>query len=43
MKEFLAIRDREQVFDGPREAGGIGIPCLVGEDGTVSLSWEQYL
>ena len=43
MKEFLAIRDREQIFDGPREAGGIGIPCLVGEDGTVSLSWEQYL
>ena len=43
MKEFLSIRDREQVFDGPREAGGIGIPCLVGEDGTVSLSWEQYL
>ena len=42
LKEFLTIRDRETVFEPVKEAGKIGIPCLVcGED--VSLSWEMYL
>ena len=39
LKEFLAIRDREPVFDEPRKVGRIGIPCIVGEDGSVSLEW----
>ena len=43
LKEFLAIRDGNPIFDQVREAGGIGIPCLVDENGNVSLSWEKYV
>lgn len=43
LKEFLALRDREEIFDTVREAGKIGIPCLVCEDGRVSLDWEEFL
>lgn len=42
LKEFLSHRDQNAVFDPVKEAGKIGIPCLVsGED--ISLSWETYL
>ena len=43
MKEFLKLRDGSSVFDGAREKGSIGIPCLVDEEGNLSLSWEKYL
>ena len=43
LKEFLAIRDQNPIFEPVKEAGKIGIPCLIAEDGTVSLSWEMYL
>lgn len=43
LKEFLAIRDSTSLFDSVREAGSIGIPCIVDEDGNVSLDWEKYL
>lgn len=42
LKEFLSHRDRDAAFASVKEAGKIGIPCLVsGEE--VSLSWEKYL
>lgn len=42
LKEFLSHRDQNAVFAPVKEAGKIGIPCLVsGED--ISLSWETYL
>lgn len=40
MKAFLRIRDREPVFREVRREGKIGIPCLVDDEGKVSLSWE---
>lgn len=43
LKEFLALRDREDVFEYVRREGKIGIPCVLDADGKVSLSWEQYL
>lgn len=43
LKEFLAIRDREAVFNSVREDGRIGIPCIVKEDGTVILDWQEFL
>ena len=43
MKEFLALRDREDLFTPVREAGYIGIPCIQTEDGTLSLNWEQFV
>ena len=39
LKEFLALRDSHAVFAEVKEAGRIGIPCIVKEDGTVSLEW----
>lgn len=33
LKEFLFIRDTEEVFMPRKEKGMIGIPCLVTEDG----------
>ena len=43
LKEFLAIRDSFELFEEVRAAGSIGIPCIVEEDGSISLDWEKYL
>ncbi|MGM9550518.1 MAG: glutaredoxin [Faecousia sp.] len=43
LKEFLALREGNPLFDGIRKEGKIGIPCIVGEDGSVSLNWEDNM
>ena len=43
LKQFLSIRDGSALFDPVREAGSIGIPAIVDEEGNVSLSWEGYV
>ena len=43
LKEFLAIRDTNPLFHEVRENGAIGIPCIVLEDGTVTLDWETIM
>ena len=43
LKVFLALRDGNACFDQVREDGKIGIPCIVREDGSVTLSWDEYL
>ena len=43
LKAFLALRDSESVFDEIRIAGKIGIPCIVAEDGKVTLDWSEFL
>ncbi len=43
MKAFLAIRDRETLFDPIRQEGKIGVPCLVDGQGRVALDWEKYV
>lgn len=43
LKEFLAIRDTNPLFEDVKKAGGIGIPCIVLEDGSITLSWEAYM
>ena len=43
LKEFLAIRDREPLFVQVRENGGIGVPCILTEEGEVTLDWEHFL
>jgi glutaredoxin-related protein len=43
LKEFLSIRDSDPQFDEVRQNGGIGIPCIVREDGTVSLDWAEFM
>ena len=41
LKDFLAVRDKNHVFDGVRAAGNIGIPCFVMENGEVLLDAEK--
>lgn len=43
LKEFLKLRDREDIFVQVKENGSIGIPCILREDGSVTLSWEEYM
>lgn len=43
LKEFLALRDKEPVFEEAKERGSIGIPCLVDENGNISLDWSKYV
>ena len=43
LKEFLALRDKTELFADVKAAGSIGIPCIVKEDGSVTLSWEEYV
>lgn len=40
---FLAIRDREPVFDHLKEVNDIGLPALVDENGKVWTDWEAWL
>mgnify|MGYP002514414663 FL=1 len=43
LKEFLVLRDSESVFEEVRGNGKIGIPCIVMEDGRVTLDWAEFL
>ena len=43
LKEFLKLRDIEAVFAEVRRDGRIGIPCLVKEDGSITLDWEECM
>lgn len=43
LKEFLKIRDNNPLFDEIRGAGKIGIPCIVTENGEVTLDWETLV
>jgi glutaredoxin-related protein len=40
LKNFLKIRDQNDVFEEVKREGKIGIPCIVYDDGTVSLTWK---
>ena len=43
LKAFLALRDQDPVFAAVREEGKIGIPCILREDGSVTLDWAEYV
>lgn len=43
LKAFLSLRDSQACFQQVRQEGKIGIPCLVHPDGSVTLSWEEYV
>lgn len=43
LREFLKLRDESSLFEPVREAGGIGIPCILRADGTVTLDWQSLL
>lgn len=41
LKEFLSIRDNDQVFEDVRARGGIGIPLFVNEDGRKTFDIDE--
>lgn len=41
LKEFLKLRDSLPVFHPVKKEGKIGIPCIVREDGSVTLNWDM--
>lgn len=43
LKVFLTLRDRNPVFLAAKAEGGIGIPCIVKDDGKVTLDWKEFL
>lgn len=43
LKAFLALRDSSPLFDDIRREGKIGIPCIQREDGSITLSWEEFM
>lgn len=43
LKEFLVIRDNNDRFTKIKAEGKIGIPCIVREDETVTLDWEEFM
>lgn len=43
LKAFLTIRDNDPLFAEVRAEGKIGIPCILEENGRISLSWEAYM
>ena len=43
LKAYLALRQDSPVYADIREGGGIGIPCFVLEDGTVTRDLEAVL
>lgn len=43
LKEFLAIRDGNDLFENTRKEGMIGIPCIVSEDGRITLDWQVFM
>lgn len=40
LKAFLELRDTEEIFQSVKQDGKIGIPCIVNEDGFVTLTWK---
>ena len=43
LRIFLKMREESALFQQVKENGAIGIPCIVKEDGSVTLSWDEFL
>lgn len=43
LKEYLAQREENPLYEAVREKGGIGIPCFVLEDGKTTLDLDEVL
>ena len=43
LKEFLKLRDTEDVFAEARQEHFVGVPCVVRDDGSLTLDWESLL
>lgn len=38
LKEFLSLRDNNEIFDEVKKQGRVGIPCFVDESGNISFT-----
>ena len=43
LREFLALRDKEPIFDEVKAHNGIGIPLFVNDDGTMTFDINEAL
>ena len=43
LKQFLKIRDGNELFEPVRQRGQIGIPCIQREDSSITFEWDEYL
>lgn len=43
LKVFLGLRDNDPIFTDVKANGKIGIPCILREDGSVALDWEEFM
>ncbi len=43
LKEFMQLRDSVPEFSEIRKSGKIGIPCIVRENGDVTLYWDDLI
>ena len=41
LREFLMLRDKNDIFKDCRENGGIGIPCFVSDDNKITLDIDE--
>ena len=42
LKAFLKLREGD-IFRDVKEKGSIGIPCILRDDGSVTLDWSEYV
>ena len=43
LKQFLKLRDSNELFDPVRQRGQIGIPCIQREDGSITFEWNEFM
>ena len=43
LKAFLHYRDSNSLFDSVRANGGVGIPLIVKDDGSLTFEWSEIL
>ena len=43
LKAFLKLRDSSPLFDPVRQEGGIGIPCIQRQDGSITFDWGEFM
>ena len=43
LKEFLHLRDSSPSYDKVKEAGTIGIPTIIDEEGNIWIGWKKYI
>ena len=43
LKEFLKFRDTSPKYNRIKEQGGIGLPTIINQDGSLILRWREFL